>query len=135
MSDARMTRALISTLFLLLLGGLAACGEPPSFEAAREERPYAVRLVFFDFHDVEVKLSIDGNLVVDRIMASPVDPSNGLNVVLQTALAERNHFVLSWDKREVRVTIYADSRTRIVYVTPQNEPYISTSDSDVVQLD
>jgi hypothetical protein len=94
-----------------------------------------VRLVFFEFHDAKVRVSIDGNLIVDRILAAPVQPSNGLNLVLQTTLAEKNDFVLSWGKREVRLTIHADSRTRIVYITPQDEPYISTSDNDVVQLD
>jgi hypothetical protein len=135
MSDVKMIRAVVSTLFLLLSVGLPACAKSPNSEAHREARPYAVRLVFFEFHDVKVKLSIDGDLVVDRTMASPVEPSNALNLVLPTTLAEENHFVLSWDKREVRMTIHADSRTRIVYITPQSDPYISTSDSDVVQLD
>ena len=135
MSNARMNRALVSTLFLLLSVGLTACGKSPSSEARREERPYAVRLVFFDFHDARVRLSIDGNLIVDRTMASPVEPSNGLNVILETTLTEENHFVLGWDKHEVRITIHADSGTRIVYITPRNDPNIWTSDSDVVQLD
>lgn len=129
-----MNRALVPTLFLLLSVGLPACAKSPGSEAPREQRPYAVRLVFFEFHDVKVRLTIDGNLIVDRIMARPAEPSNAVNLVLQTTLAEKNYFVLSWDKREVRVTVRADSRTRIVYITPQNDSCISTSDSDVVQL-
>lgn len=130
-----MFRALVATFFLLLNVGLPACAKSPSPEASREERPYAVRLVFFDFHDAKVRLSIDGNLVIDRTMASPVEPSNGLNVVLPTTLNKENNFVLGWDDREVRITVHVDSSTRIVYITPHNDPNIWTSDSDAVQLD
>jgi hypothetical protein len=70
-------RASVSTLFLFLCVGLPGCGKPPGAEPRREERPYAVRLVFFEFHDAKVRVSIDGNLIVDRILAAPVQPSMG----------------------------------------------------------
>lgn len=130
-----MIRALLLAVFVLLGAGLPACARSSSSDLVPGQPEYAVRLVFFDFQDERVTLSINGNRVVDRTMASTRESSNGLNEIVQSTLTDDNLFVLRWDGHEVEMAVRADPDTQLVYITPRVEPNIWTSESDVVQLD
>ncbi len=130
-----MIRSLLWVVFVLLGAGLPACARSPGSDMGPAEREHAVRLVFYDFQDERVTLSINGTLIVDQTMASTHASSTGLNEIVQSTLTDDNLFVLRWGGREVQMTVHADPDTRIVYITPGVEPNIWTSESGAVQLD
>ena len=91
-------------------------------------------VVFHDFYDRHVFLTVDGQTILDEVL-SVEDDSTGLNVVKNVQAEEGSDIHLLSADIDVMSDFELSCAVKLVYVQPSYEPYIDASESDVILLD
>jgi len=105
--------------------------------ASNEAREVKIGLVFFDFFDDKIDLSINGNSVLSGpITVEKQNETTGLSYVKYFMLKKCNHFKIKSNNLDIRRKICLSPKTKLIYIRGTvKPPHIWLSNSGIVNLD
>lgn len=111
---------------------IAGCSEQTAQTSQTET--YPVKLVFHDFDDQRVTLTIDGDVAVDDVLRIDHRDTSGVSLVKTVQLRPTSKFRLRVNELIVDRSIAVNTDTKLIHINPHERPYIEASDSEVITL-
>lgn len=93
-----------------------------------------IKFVFFNFYEKNIVLTINGVVVLDDVLRVK-DDTTGLSLVNKYKLKQDNVLLLNINGVQHEKKLIIKPETKLIYVNPNVEPLVVSSESDVVLLE
>ena len=95
---------------------------------------FDIKIALFDFYGENVELYVDGQILFSGI-ASTTQSDTGLVELIEMRVCKESEFLVIFDGKRAFEGSPIEEDTKIVYIEPNDPPFVTASDFPVLLLD